>query len=95
MIIGAAGMIGNKLVQAIAQKTTLGGQAVKSLTLVDIIEPQQVLEYTGQINRTKADLSEQGVAERLIQSRPDVIFHLAAIVSGEAKRISTRVIASI
>ena len=32
-----------------------------------------------------ADFSEKGVATTLIQDRPDVIFHLAAIVSGEAE----------
>ena len=32
-----------------------------------------------------ADLSTPGVAERLVAGRPDVIFHLAAIVSGEAE----------
>jgi nucleoside-diphosphate-sugar epimerase len=31
------------------------------------------------------DLSVQGEAEKLIADRPDVIFHLAAIVSGEAE----------
>jgi D-erythronate 2-dehydrogenase len=34
----------------------------------------------------QADLSAAGEAQRLINTRPDVIFHLAAIVSGEAER---------
>ena len=32
-----------------------------------------------------ADLSDRGVRPALIAERPDVIFHLAAIVSGEAE----------
>jgi nucleoside-diphosphate-sugar epimerase len=32
-----------------------------------------------------ADFSDKGVAATLIQDRPDVIFHLAAIVSGDAE----------
>ena len=32
-----------------------------------------------------ADFSEKGIANTLIQERPDVIFHLAAIVSGDAE----------
>jgi nucleoside-diphosphate-sugar epimerase len=32
-----------------------------------------------------ADASAPGVAEKLVASRPDIIFHLAAIVSGEAE----------
>ncbi len=32
-----------------------------------------------------ADLAEPGVAAELVASRPDVVFHLAAVVSGEAE----------
>jgi nucleoside-diphosphate-sugar epimerase len=32
-----------------------------------------------------ADLAEPGVAARLVADRPDLIFHLAAVVSGEAE----------
>ena len=36
-------------------------------------------------NSVASDLSAPGEAEKLVASRPDVIFHLAAIVSGEAE----------
>ncbi len=32
-----------------------------------------------------ADLAREGEATRLVGGRPDIIFHLAAIVSGEAE----------
>ena len=32
-----------------------------------------------------ADVAEPGVAERLVASRPDTIFHLAAVLSGESE----------
>ena len=32
-----------------------------------------------------ADISEPGVADRLVASRPDTIFHLAAVLSGESE----------
>jgi nucleoside-diphosphate-sugar epimerase len=37
------------------------------------------------IETVSADVSEPGVADILIRSRPDVVFHLAAVVSGEAE----------
>jgi nucleoside-diphosphate-sugar epimerase len=36
-------------------------------------------------NSLVSDLSAPGEAEKLVASRPDVVFHLAAIVSGEAE----------
>jgi nucleoside-diphosphate-sugar epimerase len=32
-----------------------------------------------------SDIAEPGVADRLVAGRPDVVFHLAAVVSGEAE----------
>jgi nucleoside-diphosphate-sugar epimerase len=37
------------------------------------------------VESTAADLTEPGVAATLVAGRPDVIFHLAAVVSGEAE----------
>ena len=85
LIIGAAGMIGRKLAESIASTDRMGGMTVTSLTLVDVIEPQVATDFTGTRTAVAADLTEPGTAERLIAARPDVIVHLAAIVSGEAE----------
>jgi D-erythronate 2-dehydrogenase len=68
LVIGAAGMIGRKLVRQLA-----GDQ----LVLHDVVpfEGASVV----------SDLSAPGEAEKLIASRPQLIFHLAAVVSGEAE----------
>ena len=68
LIIGAAGMIGRKLVRR------LGGE---ELILHDVVpfEGASVV----------SDLSAPGEAEKLIASRPQLVFHLAAVVSGEAE----------
>ena len=42
-------------------------------------------KFGGKVETVAADLSEQGVAAELVAARPDLIFHLAAIVSGEAE----------
>ena len=78
LVTGAAGMIGRKLTERLARDGALGGEPITHVDLVDVVEPEQ-------LDRLVADLAEPGVAEDLIASRPDVVFHLAAVVSGEAE----------
>ena len=79
LILGAAGMLGRKLTEAI----TAGGLPATRLTLVDVVaaEPPDSIPSTV----LAVNLADPGVAPRLVAERPDVIFHLAAIVSGEAE----------
>jgi nucleoside-diphosphate-sugar epimerase len=85
LIIGAGGMIGTKLAARIAADGVLAGQAVNRLDLVDVAEPV-VPAGAGDIGRAMAlDLTEDGAAESLVKDRPDVVFHLAAVVSGAAE----------
>jgi len=85
LIIGAAGMIGRKLATRLAEQATLAGHTINSLALVDVVQPQPLHDAPFQIITDTADLTQTGVAQRLIAGRPDVIYHLAAIVSGEAE----------
>jgi nucleoside-diphosphate-sugar epimerase len=85
LIIGAAGMVGRKLTDRLATNGGLDGKAVEKLTLVDVVPPSMPAGFTGTTRTLTADLSRPGEAEKLIAERPDVIFHLAAIVSGEAE----------
>lgn len=83
LITGAAGMIGRKLTDALVARGTMQGKPIDSLTLVDVIAP--VLPDGVPGAALAADLSDPAAASALIDTRPDVIFHLAAIVSGEAE----------
>ncbi len=83
LITGAGGMIGRKLTEALIARGTLQGQAITGLTLVDITAPILPTGIPGAA--LAADLSDPATAPALIDTRPDVIFHLAAIVSGEAE----------
>lgn len=85
LVTGAGGMIGRKLVERLVADKTLGGKTIQGLTLVDVVEspvPEGAPKDTKPIT---ADFSEKGVAATLIQDKPDVVFHLAAIVSGDAE----------
>jgi len=73
LITGAAGMIGRKLTERLAME-------VSELVLHDVF-PASVAGARSVVS----DLSGPGEAEKLVAERPDLIFHLAAIVSGEAE----------
>ncbi|QRM56115.1 D-erythronate dehydrogenase [Sinorhizobium sp. BG8] len=85
MVIGAAGMVGRKLVEAFAAGPDSFGKPIDRLTLVDVIPPTIPPALSGVSAALAIDLSDADAAARLIATRPDVIFHLAAIVSGEAE----------
>ena len=79
-------MLGRKLTDHLLACGTVAGQALDSLMLVDVVQPQTPDSDNIQISAKTADLSQSGVAGQLIEDKPDLIFHLAAIVSGEAER---------
>ncbi len=85
MIIGAAGMVGRKLADRLAGDGRLGGRDVERLTLVDVVAPSAPASFGGAVETVMVDLSATGEARKLAARRADVVFHLAAIVSGEAE----------
>lgn len=80
LIIGAAGMVGRKLTSKLVEEG-----AADQLTLVDVVTPEAPKGFKGKVVAEAADLAVAGVAEKIVAGRPDVIVHLAAIVSGEAE----------
>jgi nucleoside-diphosphate-sugar epimerase len=90
LITGAAGMIGRKLTQRLVADGGLNGRPIDRLSLHDVVPfPTDALEPSRNpvpaIDVSVSDLPRPGEAEKLIAARPDVIFHLAGVVSGEAE----------
>lgn len=85
LIIGAAGMVGRKLTERLVRDQRIGPKAIDQLSLVDVIAAERPQGFAGKVVSHAADLASPGVAERLIATRPDIVVHLAAIVSGEAE----------
>jgi len=85
LITGAAGMIGRKLIARLVKDGGLNGQPIARFTLTDVVAPEQPAGFTGQVDRTTADLAAPGEAAKAIAGKPAVIFHLAGVVSGEAE----------
>ena len=85
LITGAAGMIGRKLVYRLMRDRMLAGREITQLILHDVSLPSAPLSETVKIRTFRGDLNEQGVIPAMIAMKPDVIFHLAGVVSGEAE----------
>jgi len=86
LIIGGAGMIGRKLSERLAKDGELGGKAISSLTLHDVVEAAVPAGARMPVQVLTSDLPAAGEAAKLVADKPDTIFHLAAIVSGEAEQ---------
>ena len=81
LIIGGGGMIGQKLAAHLAQQGLNGDRDI-DVTLFDMgFAPDSApgRQVTGSV-------AEAGTMTRLVADKPDVIFHLASVVSGEAEQ---------
>jgi D-erythronate 2-dehydrogenase len=85
LVFGAAGMVGRKLVDRLVTDGRLGKDAITKMTLHDVVAAKKPKKVGFPVEVSAGDFAVPGVAEKLLANRPDVIFHLAAIVSGEAE----------
>ena len=84
LVIGAAGMVGRRLCARLLADGGLGGRAISALTAFDVMGaglPQGAVP----VKEIAGDIADRATMARLVAPRPDLIFHLAAIVSGEAE----------
>src|ERR1019366_9885862 len=77
-------MVGRKLTERLLRDGRLGKRDITRLTLQDVVAPAAV-KAGFPVDTVTGDFAVLGAAEKLVVDRPDVIFHLAAIVSGEAE----------
>lgn len=85
LVLGGAGMVGRKFIERLAHDGQLGGRTVDKVTAQDVIAAHAPAATPFLFDAVVSDLANEGEAEGLIASRPDLIIHLAAVVSGEAE----------
>ncbi|MFZ1920466.1 MAG: SDR family NAD(P)-dependent oxidoreductase, partial [Xanthobacteraceae bacterium] len=85
LITGAAGMIGRKLTARLVRDGALNGHAIDQLTLIDVVAPQVPEHFSGKAETSAADIADSTAVRVAVAGRPEVIFHLAGVVSAEAE----------
>ncbi len=85
LVLGAAGMVGRKLVDRLVTDGRLGNTNITKMTLHDVVPAKKPEKTAFPVEVLSGDFAVPGVPEKLVAGRPDVVFHLAAIVSGEAE----------
>src|SRR3979490_32616 len=78
-------MVGRKLTERLLRDGRLGKRDITRMTLQDVVAPAKPANAGFPVDAVTGDFAVPGFAEKLVADRPDVIFHLAAIVSGEAE----------
>jgi D-erythronate 2-dehydrogenase len=85
LVLGAAGMVGRKFLERVTKDGHIGGQAISKITAHDVVTPVKPAGASYAFEAHTGDFALLGAVDSLIKDRPDLILHLAAIVSGEAE----------
>ncbi|MGB0440629.1 MAG: NAD-dependent epimerase/dehydratase family protein, partial [Paracoccaceae bacterium] len=81
VIIGGAGVIGQKLAGALLARGHLRGRDIQRLTLADVAPPPAL---PGCLTQT-VDITDPASVARALPKDTDVVYHLAAVVSAHAE----------
>jgi nucleoside-diphosphate-sugar epimerase len=84
LITGGGGFLGQKLARELARRGTLSGKPITAMELIDVGEPVAV-EAPFPVTRRAVDVGDAAAVTSCFADRPDVVWHLAAVVSGAAE----------
>ena len=90
VITGGTGFIGRRLAQRLLQRGTLvgpGGKetAIDELVLFDVAPPQPPIAPNNRLKLVTGDIADTATVRALIDRGTGTVFHLAAVVSGQAE----------
>ena len=83
LIMGAAGMVSQKLLSRLENLDTSSGK-ISRIYLHDMV-PANTAFWSGESEVLVGNIAEEAEMQKLADLKPDLIFHLASIVSGEAE----------
>ena len=91
LVTGGTGFLGRRLISALLQQgvvTTSGDREVEidELVVADIAEPPAPLPPDPRLKVIYGDFTEPNAAANLVDADTAAVFHLAAVVSGEAEQ---------
>jgi nucleoside-diphosphate-sugar epimerase len=83
LITGGAGFLGQRLARRLLERGNLMGKPITGLTLLDVVRPPDLGDE--RVRAETGDIADRSVLERCMGTDTQAIFHLAAIVSGQAE----------
>ena len=86
LIIGGGGFLGQKLAKALVRRGTLRGKAISRIVLADIVDPPALEGASFPVESIKCDIADPASVAECLSAGTDVIYLLAAIVSGHAEQ---------
>ena len=84
LITGGGGFLGFRLARTLLARGTLGGKPIASITLLDGAFPPGA-ENLQKVKAVKGDVSDEKTIASVCLPDTDAVFHLAAVVSGQAE----------
>jgi len=89
VITGGAGFLGQRLARRLLERGTASdargqSRAIESLVLLDVVAPPEPIRDS-RVTTIAGDLADPAVIDRAVARDTDSIFHLAAVVSGQAE----------
>ena len=84
LITGGGGFLGSRLAATLLERGKLGGEAIRSLTLLDAGFPRD-LPKDARLSAVTGDVSDPATLATALTPDTTAVFHLAAVVSGAAE----------
>ena len=85
LILGGGGFLGRRLAEELVKNGGIAQGKLGHLTLLDTSFAEDRIQDS-RLQYIQGDFSDETTITNILQQQPDMIFHLAAIVSGEAEK---------
>lgn len=83
VVTGAAGFLGGRLARTLLDRGELDGSPVDELVLLDVVEAAGADDP--RVRTVVGDVADPALLGEVLDAGTDVVFHLAAVVSGQAE----------